>query len=104
MACILQEMRGRPRDWRAAISSPLTYRIGSSTLHFRSHLLLTACLVVLALLTLLHLSTSSILRSSTHSNGLSKLINLHNLPTVRKTNSTYPLTPVKRIGAATQYR
>ena len=23
------------RDWRAAISTPLTYRVGNSTLHFR---------------------------------------------------------------------
>ena len=35
------DMRG-VRGWRAATSAPLTYRIGASSLHFRSHLLLAA--------------------------------------------------------------
>ena len=44
------------KDWRAAVTAPLTYRIGSSTLHFRLHLVLLSCLVSVAVLVLLSLS------------------------------------------------
>ena len=46
------------KDWRAAVSAPLTYRIGSSTLHFRLHLVFLSCLLSLAVLLLLSLSLS----------------------------------------------
>jgi len=46
------------RDWRAAISTPLTYRIGSSTLHFRSHLVSLSTVIAGAVLLLLYLSVT----------------------------------------------
>ena len=53
------------RDWRAAVSAPLTYRIGSSTLHFRLHLVFLSCLISVAVLVLLGLAlTGSPTRAS----------------------------------------
>jgi len=42
------------RDWRAAISTPLNYRLGSSTLHFRPHLILVGGLIMVAVLFLIY--------------------------------------------------
>ena len=44
------------KDWRAAVSAPLTYRIGSSTLHFRLHLVMLSCVISVAVLVLLCLT------------------------------------------------
>merc|ERR1719367_561572 len=55
-------MRGA-KDWRAKTSSPLTYRIGASTLHFRSHLLLATTLCCVAFLTLAYIALTGKTRS-----------------------------------------
>ena len=91
-------MRHSARDWRSAISAPLTYRIGSSTLHFRSHLLLAVSLVTAALFTITYLTLTG--RNS--SNFDHSFVKEHSLAT--KYNSTYPFTPPERVGGSTRYR
>jgi len=44
------------RDWRQAISTPLAYRLGNSTVHFRPHLVLVFTVIVIALLFLFYSS------------------------------------------------
>lgn len=93
-----QDMRHSARDWRSAISAPLTYRIGSSTLHFRSHLLLAVSLVTAALFTITYLTLTG--RNS--SNFDHSFVKEHSL--AGKYNSTYPFTPLERVGGSTRYR
>ena len=94
-----QDMRHSARDWRSAISAPLTYRIGSSTLHFRSHLLLAVSLVTAALCTITYLTLTG--RNS--SNFDHSFVKEHSLAG-SKYNSTYPFTPPERVGGSTRYR
>ena len=94
-----QDMRHSARDWRSAISAPLTYRIGSSTLHFRSHLLLAVTLVTAALCTITYLTLTG--RNS--SNFDHSFVKEHSL-VASKYNSTYPFTPPERVGGSTRYR
>lgn len=44
------------REWRQAISTPLAYRLGNSTVHFRPHLVLVLSIIVIALLLLFYSS------------------------------------------------
>jgi len=43
------------KDWRAAISTPLTYRIGNSTLHFRAHQVLAYSVIGCSILFLFYI-------------------------------------------------
>jgi len=81
------DMRG-VRGWRAATSAPLTYRIGASSLHFRSHLLLAAILALAAVTTIAYLSATSFTRPA--------------LPST--TNISYPRTPAVRVAGGTRWR
>jgi len=78
------------KDWRTAISTPLTYRIGNSTLHFRSHLVFAGCLIAVAVLMLLYFTQTGRARSVRWGGGLY--------------NTTYPLTQAVRVGQATRFR
>jgi len=83
------------KDWRAAISTPLTYRIGSSTVHFRSHLLLAGTLIAGAILLLLYTTKTGRARSNfvdvgQWGGGIY--------------NNTYPLTPGVRVAQGNKFR
>jgi len=80
-------MRG-VRDWRAKTSSPLTYRIGASTLHFRSHLLLAIALCCAAFLTLAYIALTGKTRSLTDNSGRWQL---------ETRNWSYPHTAAKTV-------
>lgn len=85
------------RDWRAAISTPLTYRIGNSTLHFRSHLHFLGIIVAISVITLLFFVT----------NGKSRSYMLPIRLMAEKSiayNSSYPLTTPIRVKRSTKYR
>jgi len=92
-----QEMRGL-RDWRAAISTPLTYRIGTSTFHFRSHLQLLAFVLTAAIFIIAYLT----LTGRNKSNFDHSLVGEHTYK--QKYNHIYPLTPPLREGSDTIYR
>jgi len=92
-----KDMRGL-HDWRAAISAPLTYRIGSSTLHFRSHLLFVSSIVSVAVLTIAYLTVTG----RNKSNFDHSLVGEHSYR--KKYNHLYPLTPAHRKGGTTTYR
>jgi soluble calcium-activated nucleotidase 1 len=81
------------RDWRSAISAPLTYRIGSSTVHFRSHLLLVSCTVTAAVLIIGYLALTGRQRSVASV--------LHH---ESASNLTYPPSAPVRLAGATKYR
>jgi len=78
------------KDWRTAISTPLTYRIGNSTLHFRSHLVFAGCLIAVAVLMLFYFTQTGRARSVRWGGGLY--------------NTTYPLTQAVRVGQSTRFR
>jgi len=79
------------KDWRAAISTPLTYRIGNSTLHFRSHLVFAGCLIAVAVLMLFYFTQTGKARS-------------RRVDGPYFYNNTYPLTPAVRLGQANRFR
>jgi len=79
------------KDWRTAISTPLTYRIGNSTLHFRSHLVFAGCLIAVAVLMLFYFTQTGKARS-------------RRVDGPYFYNNTYPLTPAVRLGQANRFR
>lgn len=83
------------KDWRTAISTPLTYRIGNSTVHFRSHLVFVGSLLAVAVMCLFYFTQTGQARSNfvpvDHWGGVGY-------------NGTYPLTPVVRLGQGSRFR
>ena len=102
-----EDMRG-VRDWRVKTSSPLTYRlflclsivwtiktsrvfrIGASTLHFRSHLLLATTLCCVAFLTLAYIALTGKTRSLIENSGGSRW-------QLQSRNWSYPHTGGKTV-------
>jgi len=85
------------KDWRAAISTPLTYRIGNSTVHFRSHLVFAGTLIAVAVLMLFYFTQTGRARSNFVSvDRWGSRGGLY--------NSSYPLTPGVRLGQGTRFR
>jgi len=84
-----EDMRG-VKDWRVKTSSPLTYRIGVSTLHFRSHLMLAIALCCAAFLVLAYIALTGNTRSL-HEDG--KHFKLHR----EGLNFSYPNTKGERV-------
>merc|ERR1719495_1684356 len=76
------------KDWRAAISTPLTYRIGNSTLHFRAHQVLVYTVISCSILFLLYfiLSGGSTRTSNSDIINSDKSLTSHG----QCPNSTYP--------------
>jgi len=87
------------RDWRAAISTPLAYRLGNSTLHFRPHLILVTSIVVLGVIFLLYSSISGKRRSKSVILDAYEHGHLHE-GAVEK----YPLSPVLYDGDMKIYK
>jgi len=85
------------KDWRTAISTPLTYRIGNSTVHFRSHLVFAGCLIAVAVMMLLYFTQTGRARSNFVS--VDRWVSSGGL-----FNSTYPLTPAVRLGQGNRFR
>jgi len=73
------------RDWRAAISSPLTYRIGNSTLHFRTHQLLIYSVILCSVLMLFYIIVTGGETRSTTTSVMQTSVN-------QCPNSSYPGT------------
>jgi len=97
---------GGMKDWRTAISTPMTYRIGNSTLHFRSHMVVIAAIIAVSILMLVYMSFSGKNRSNF------SMADLHidhghvhhHEDTASRYNTTYPLTPPQRIRGANRFR
>jgi len=95
------------KDWRTAISTPLTYRIGNSTLHFRSHMVVISAIVLFAILLLAYTSLSGKNRSNLD------VVDLHidhghvyKVPRGKgyTYDTIYPLTPTVRVGEGTRFK
>ena len=68
----------------------VVFRIGNSTLHFRSHLVFAGCLIAVAVLMLFYFTQTGRARSVRWGGGLY--------------NTTYPLTQAVRVGQSTRFR
>jgi len=85
------------KDWRTAISTPLTYRIGNSTVQFRYQILFVGALITLAVFVLFYVTQSG----NTRSNFVSVK---HWERTKSWYNDTYPLTPVVKLEQSSRFR
>jgi len=81
------------RDWRKAISTPLSYRLGNSTVHFRPHLILVISVIIVGLLFLLYSSLGGKNRSRQVMLDLHEHDHSHS-----EINRRYPLSEVLYSG------
>lgn len=97
------DMRG-VRDWRTAVSTPLTYRIGNSTLHFQTNQIVIITIICVAVIFLFYI-TGLGGRSKTNftlMNDHQEHDHFHEK--LGRYNATYPLTKPLRTDSGVKYR
>merc|ERR1719402_826192 len=89
------------RDWRTAVSTPLTYRIGSSTVRFQTHMIVIVTIICIAVLFLFYVTgvgrknkTNFVMHDSYRDHD-----HLHE----KMYNSTYPLSKPVRTDGGVRY-
>ncbi|XP_023343490.1 soluble calcium-activated nucleotidase 1 [Eurytemora carolleeae] len=87
------------RDWRAAISTPLAYRIGNSTVHFRPHLILVSSIIIVAIILLFYSSFGGRKRSIHVLRDNLEHDHLHT-----ELNTRYPLSDILYSGDTKIYK